>query len=231
MRGLAGAVITTLFLAALTAPVYAGSITGEFWDVAGQTGNPITSGSPALDPTGGSYLATVDSVIASRSADATFQSSGIAYPGPFSFADVTQTLNSFLGADASTLNPMSLGSVSVLGTIFRFTGTVNLLAGNNTFNIFTDDGFRLSIGGAVVGMFDGVRAPSSSIINYNSTGGDESFELIYFEGQQFVAALTATVNGNVITPTHAPIPEPSTMLLFGSGLAGLAAWRYRRAKV
>jgi len=26
----------------------------------------------------------------------------------------------------------------------------------------------------------------------------------------------------------APIPEPSTMLLFGSGLASLAAWRYRK---
>ena len=27
-----------------------------------------------------------------------------------------------------------------------------------------------------------------------------------------------------------PIPEPSTILLFGSGLAGLAAWRYRKSK-
>ena len=26
-----------------------------------------------------------------------------------------------------------------------------------------------------------------------------------------------------------PIPEPSTILLFGSGLAGLAAWRYRKS--
>ena len=26
------------------------------------------------------------------------------------------------------------------------------------------------------------------------------------------------------------IPEPSTMLLFGSGIAGLAAWRYRKSK-
>ena len=25
-----------------------------------------------------------------------------------------------------------------------------------------------------------------------------------------------------------PIPEPSTMLLFGTGLAGLMAWRYRK---
>ena len=28
----------------------------------------------------------------------------------------------------------------------------------------------------------------------------------------------------------APIPEPSTMLLFGSGLAGLVAWRYRKSR-
>ena len=25
-----------------------------------------------------------------------------------------------------------------------------------------------------------------------------------------------------------PIPEPSTLLLFGTGLAALAAWRYRK---
>lgn len=27
-----------------------------------------------------------------------------------------------------------------------------------------------------------------------------------------------------------PVPEPSTMFLFGSGIAGLAAWRYRQTK-
>jgi len=36
------------------------------------------------------------------------------------------------------------------------------------------------------------------------------------------------VRSLTFTPAAAPIPEPSTMLLFGSGLTGFAAWRYRK---
>ena len=38
--------------------------------------------------------------------------------------------------------------------------------------------------------------------------------------------------GGIYEPKQvtAPLPEPSTMLLFGTGLAGFAAWRYRKSK-
>jgi hypothetical protein len=220
--------ITKLALAAMLATFggvaanAATTFTAEYWDVAPQSGNPADTGVPALNPTAGSYLSTVDSILGSRGADATFVSTGINYLGDQTTA---QTMSSFLGADAGGLG--ALGGNAVLGTILRFAGTISLNAGLNNFDIYSDDGFRLIIDGNVVNFFDALRPPSSSNFDFFAgAAGDHSFELVYFETQVVLAALAVKVNGSYLTPAAVPLPAGGLLLL--STLAGLAGLRRRR---
>jgi hypothetical protein len=59
--------------------------------------------------------------------------------------------------------------------------------------------------------------------------GFDYTDLTIAENATVSATITFTTEHTPTTePTPAPIPEPSTIFLFGSGLAGLAAWRYRK---
>ena len=207
------AVVATL----VTGSAQAGFI-GTFYDTCGvqdpDTCTPVTTTMTEVE----AFLAT------NPSPDATFNSTGIDYggPAPYVFTD----LDAFLGVDAASLDPLAEGATSLLGSVITLTGTIYLDPGINVFDVFSDDVFSLIIDGIEIGSFEGLRAPSSSIINYDAgAGGLAAFELLWFEGSETQAALNVNLNGEIITA----VLEPGTLALFGIGLLGLHL--ARRGKV
>jgi len=126
----------------------------------------------------------------------------------------------------------------------RYYGFINISESNKgyyDFRTLHDDGFRLNIGGETISIYDGNTAPRDTF-SYNidfTTAGLYAFEFIGWEqGGQFENHLYwreyGTSSWSFITSevlfTYNPIPEPATMLLLGSGLAGLAGFRRKKFK-
>ena len=74
---------------------------------------------------------------------------------------------------------------------------------------------------------DGKNTPAIYAFDLNALGwnGTETLNMTGFWPNQGAISHVALYSGS-----GEPIPEPSTMLLFGTGLAGLVAWRYRKQK-
>jgi hypothetical protein len=218
-----------LMLAAvlICAPLAAGAatISGAFYDVGGRTNfNNVNSNNGVGAGIGAAESANAAlSYIGSNAANATFQSTGINYNMTSPYG-MPASIGAFLGGDSATLSGGA--STPFLGSILVFTGTIKLLAGNNSFNIFSDDGFVLEVDGSEVGRFEGLRAPQAGDnIIVASTGGIKSFRLVYFEGSQTQAALRAKLNGEIMV---AAVPLPAGGLLLIGAIGGLAVLRRRK---
>ena len=87
--------------------------------------------------------------------------------------------------------------------------------------------FSLSIGGQ---QFNFVLPPPNSCTNPSGCSVLASFNIPTFY-HPTEGTLTVNVNGSAQTfdfMFQSPVPEPTTLLLFGTGLAATAGWRFRK---
>ena len=146
-----------------------------------------------------------------------------------SFSNVIGLMSNDLGRPVSdSFQTAFVSSVTSVGGLWfpitsTFTGSSVLPPGQSPF-IFSSaltfsSGSPLSIGpyiglGGII-----VSVSTAATIGQPIVGG----------ASRGVVILGGNILGDAgVIYAFTPIPEPSTMLLFGTGLAGLAAWRYRK---
>ncbi len=205
MKGLllTGVAAAGLLVLAGTGTSQAGALTGAVWETSSTNASSTTI--PAGPPT------------------ATFIPGAIDY-NP---ADTNPpyTIGSFLN------NPVFLTGGSHAGdnlgnTVFQFTGTIGLNSGNNSFVVGHDDGVVLTIAGfGTVVNEPGPTALDETPFNVFNAGaaGNFTFTLDYAECCGPPAALVFSINNVTVGA-----PEPATMAILGTGLAGLGFLRRRK---
>ena len=151
---------------------------------------------------------------------------------PFNFNGTSTTVGAWLASSAAFSivenTPGTLASLmdnGTYGTLLNFTGFVSVTNGQ-TFTVTHDDGLTLIIGGVNLGFSPGPTSPTTTTLTYTGPTGNFPFQLVYGECCGGPAVLQISLP---LSDTPA-VPEPSTWLLLGSGLAGLAAWRKLRTK-
>jgi len=193
-----------LAFAVLASPLQAATFQGEFY----ATPQPYGSIDAAI------------AAITGQTPTATFTSTTIDYPnGSTNVQFSNQTLAQFLGADAASIvgNP----NEQITTSVFRFTGFVDLIPGQQSFALGSDDGYRLTLNNTVVSEQSRPRAFRFTTIGADVGSGTVPFELVFYEnfgrtGVEFF------IDNQLVEPSAIPLPATASLSLLGfAALFGL----------
>ena len=188
-------------------------------------------------------LAQAQSLMSSRSADGTFTSTMLHYPGDADVVSTTAAFKTFLGADYASYH--GTAPTKANNFLIKLTGEIYIpVADTYTFAVSSDDGFSLNIGGKVVTSFttDRTYYSSSGQAKFTSAGL-YSIEIVYWASRADDSGLSVT--SNIAKAYGLPdyefdplstanlfqrmtVPAPATALVGTTGVLGFGSRRRRR---